>query len=120
MQFTQDLLALAAMAAGAAMVVAPVIVAGPALAVAGFGVGGITAGSAAAGVHSGIGSVVAGSAFATLQSAGAGGVGLAVVNGVVQAAGVVGENGGTNEENNAEEMVFKKKKPEVGKSTSDQ
>ncbi|KAG6981481.1 hypothetical protein FocnCong_v008303 [Fusarium oxysporum f. sp. conglutinans] len=112
MQFTQDLLAPAAMAAGAAMVVAPVIVAGPALAVAGFGAGGIAAGSAAAGVHSGIGSVVAGSAFATLQSAGAGGVGLAVVNGVVQAAGVVGEDGGTHEENNAEEMVFKKKKPE--------
>ncbi|KAK7593650.1 hypothetical protein V3481_004720 [Fusarium oxysporum f. sp. vasinfectum] len=89
MQFTQDLLAPAAMAAGAAMVVAPVIVAGPALAVAGFGAGGIAAGSAAASVHSGIGSVVAGSAFATLQSAGAGGVGLAVVNGVVQAAGVV-------------------------------
>ncbi|ENH64284.1 hypothetical protein FOC1_g10013554 [Fusarium oxysporum f. sp. cubense race 1] len=82
MQFTQDLLAPAAMAAGAAMVVAPVIVAGPALAVAGFGAGGIAAGH-------GIGSVVAGSAFATLQSAGAGGVGLAVVNGVVQAAGVV-------------------------------
>ncbi|WKT42642.1 Interferon alpha-inducible protein IFI6/IFI27-like [Fusarium oxysporum f. sp. vasinfectum] len=91
MQFTQDLLAPAAMAAGAAMVVAPVIVAGPALAVAGFGAGGIAAGSAAAGVHSGIGSVVAGSAFATLQSAGAGGVGLAVVNGVVQAAGVVND-----------------------------
>ncbi|KAI3577207.1 hypothetical protein IWW34DRAFT_870000 [Fusarium oxysporum f. sp. albedinis] len=91
MQFTQDLLAPAAMAAGAAMVVAPVIVAGPALAVAGFGAGGIAAGSAAAGVHSGIGSVVSGSAFATLQSAGAGGVGLAVVNGVVQAAGVVND-----------------------------
>ncbi|KAJ4039745.1 hypothetical protein NW758_008616 [Fusarium oxysporum] len=91
MQFTQDLLAPAAMAAGAAMVVAPVIVAGPALAVAGFGAGGIAAGSAAAGVHSGIGSVVAGSAFATLQSAGAGGFGLAVVNGVVQAAGVVND-----------------------------
>lgn len=44
MQFTQDLLAPAAMAAGAAMVVAPVIVAGPALAVAGFGAGGIAAG----------------------------------------------------------------------------
>ncbi|KAF4952336.1 hypothetical protein FGADI_6826 [Fusarium gaditjirri] len=120
------------MVAGAAMIVAPVIVAGPALAIAGFGASGIVAGSAAAGIQSGIGSVVAGSAFAILQSAGAGGAGLAVVNGVVQAAGVVlsgsgiaaklksqsdgdddagdqGEKDGSDEENNAEEMVFKKK-----------
>jgi hypothetical protein len=36
-----------------------------------------------------MGDVVAGSAFATLQSAGAGGAGIAVVNGVVQSAGVL-------------------------------
>lgn len=36
-----------------------------------------------------IGNVVAGSAFATLQSAGMGGYGVSVVNGAVQAGGVV-------------------------------
>ncbi len=43
--------------------------------------------SAAAAVHGSIGNVVSGSLFATLQSAGAGGAGVTVVNGVVQAAG---------------------------------
>lgn len=46
-------------------------------------------GSLAAGVQSSIGNVAAGSTFATLQSAGTGGAGLAAVNGVVQAAGVL-------------------------------
>lgn len=45
-------------------------------------------GSAAAGVQAGIGNVIAGSLFATLQSAGAGGAGVAIVNGVVQGVGV--------------------------------
>jgi hypothetical protein len=40
-------------------------------------------GSAAAAAQASIGNVVAGTAFATLQSAGAGGAGLAVVNAVV-------------------------------------
>lgn len=40
-------------------------------------------GSAAAAAQAGIGNVVAGSAFAVLQSAGAGGAGLAIVNAVV-------------------------------------
>jgi hypothetical protein len=39
----------------------------------------------AAVLHSTIGNVATGSVFATLQSAGAGGAGLAVVNGAVQA-----------------------------------
>jgi len=95
-------------------------------------------GSAAAGIQSGIGSVAAGSAFAILQSAGAGGAGLAVVNGVVQAAGaIVGATGlatkikgqgdehsangdqeesdGTHEGNDAEEMVSKSKKNRGGR-----
>ena len=43
--------------------------------------------SAAAAVHGSIGNIASGSIFATLQSAGAGGAGVTVVNGVVQAAG---------------------------------
>lgn len=43
--------------------------------------------SVAAVVHSGIGNVVANSLFATLQSAGAGGYGAAVVNAAVQGGG---------------------------------
>lgn len=43
-------------------------------------------GSAAAAAQASIGNVVAGSTFAVLQSAGAGGAGLAVVNGVVGTA----------------------------------
>jgi hypothetical protein len=46
----------------------------------------LSAGSAAAAAQGGIGNVVLGSVFATLQSAGAGGVGAGVVNGVVQGA----------------------------------
>ena len=45
-------------------------------------------GSTAACVQSGIGSVVAPSLFATLTSAGAGGYGVAVVNGMAQGVGV--------------------------------
>jgi hypothetical protein len=44
--------------------------------------------SAAAAAHSSIGNVASGSLFAALQSAGAGGAGAAVVNGVVQGIGV--------------------------------
>jgi len=44
-------------------------------------------GTAAAAIHGTVGKVVAGSLFATAQNAGAGGAGLAAVNGVVQAAG---------------------------------
>ena len=45
-------------------------------------------GSAAASIHSAIGPTIAAKgAFATLTSAGAGGYGVAVVNGIVQAGG---------------------------------
>lgn len=41
-------------------------------------------GSLAAGAHSVIGNIAAGSVFATMQSAGAGGAGLAALNGATQ------------------------------------
>ena len=44
-------------------------------------------GSYATIAHSAIGNAVAGSLFSTLQSAGAGGYGLAAVNGAVQVGG---------------------------------
>ncbi|KAK8073381.1 hypothetical protein PG994_004280 [Apiospora phragmitis] len=65
---------------------APGIITSPDLAALGFGSNGVVLGSAAASVQSGIGSVIAPSLFATLQSAGAGGYGLASVSGVVQVA----------------------------------
>ncbi|KAH8737978.1 hypothetical protein BGZ61DRAFT_526017 [Ilyonectria robusta] len=84
-----------ALGAGAAVLVSPAIVASPALGLLGFGANGIVGGSLAAGAQSGIGSVVAPSIFATLQSAGAGGYGVAAVHGVVQgaAAGGLGATG---------------------------
>lgn len=69
---------------------APGMLALPVLGLFGFGSGGVIGGSLAAGAQAGIGNVVLGSIFATLQSAGAGGAGVAVVNGVVQGAAVVG------------------------------
>lgn len=51
-------------------------------------------GSAAAAVQSGIGNVVSGSVFATLQSAAAGGYGVAAVTTAVQAVGAaIGSTG---------------------------
>lgn len=44
-------------------------------------------GTVAAAAQSSIGNIAAGSVFATLKSAGAGGAGLAAVNGVVQVGG---------------------------------
>ena len=55
--------------------VATVIAAPIVLSAVGFGAAGVAAGSIAAGVQSSIGSVAAGSVFATLQSAGAAGIG---------------------------------------------
>ena len=97
---------------GLLVVAAPGIVAAPSLAAAGFGANGVVlgvfpvltfpnsasiilfksntsflTGSTAASVQSGIGSVVAPGLFATLQSAGAGGYGVATVYGAVQVAG---------------------------------
>ncbi|WZH44453.1 uncharacterized protein QYS62_005477 [Fusarium acuminatum] len=79
----------AAIVTGVAVIAVPALVAGPLLGILGFGAAGITAGSAAAGIQSGIGSVIAPGLFATLQSAGAGGYGVAAVHTVVQAAGVL-------------------------------
>lgn len=101
----------AAIVVGVAVVAVPALVAGPLLGALGFGAAGITAGqslevvpcldpftdfsgSAAAGIQSGIGSVVAPGIFATLQSAGAGGYGVAAVHTVVQAVGALVAAGG--------------------------
>ncbi|KAH8424842.1 interferon alpha-inducible IFI6/IFI27 family protein [Aspergillus melleus] len=55
----------------------------------GFGAGGVQALSLAASLHSRIGNVVAGSIFSTLQSAGAGGAGFAILNGSMQSCAAV-------------------------------
>ncbi|KAK4171392.1 hypothetical protein QBC36DRAFT_340076 [Triangularia setosa] len=78
---------------GLILVVNPGLVSGPAFRIAGFGQGGVTADSIAAFVQSYIGNVAVASTFAIFQSAGAGDSGLAVVNGVVQAAGVLAVSG---------------------------
>ncbi|KAL4821615.1 hypothetical protein BDW67DRAFT_179457 [Aspergillus spinulosporus] len=75
----------ASTAAGFAVIAAPGLVVTPILSVLGFGPGGVQACSFAASAQSIIGNVAAGSTFATLQSAGAGGAGLAVIDGVAQA-----------------------------------
>ncbi|KAJ5544091.1 hypothetical protein N7494_005370 [Penicillium frequentans] len=74
---------------GIVLLTAPGCATAPILAGIGFQAGGIKAeiGSAAAVFHSSIGNIVSGSAIAIGQSAGAGGGGLAVFNGVVQAGG---------------------------------
>ncbi|KAL4779092.1 hypothetical protein BJX76DRAFT_365516 [Aspergillus varians] len=71
-----------------AVFIVPTIVVAPTLSCLGFGAAGVQASSIAAGAQTA--NVAVGSLFATLQSAGAGGAGLAAVNGVVQtsAAGV--------------------------------
>ncbi|PVH93423.1 hypothetical protein DM02DRAFT_733141 [Periconia macrospinosa] len=55
----------------------------------GFTSAGIAAGSIAASIQAAIGLVTAGSAFAVLQSAGAGGAGLASINSVIGTAGAI-------------------------------
>ncbi|KAI1170830.1 hypothetical protein F4777DRAFT_567732 [Nemania sp. FL0916] len=74
---------------GGVMVAAPMMAAAPVLGAFGFGANGIAVGSVAAGVQSGIGSVVAPGAFATIQSAAAGGYGVAAVSTAVQGMGGV-------------------------------
>ncbi|KAI0876016.1 hypothetical protein GGS24DRAFT_453219 [Hypoxylon argillaceum] len=96
-----------ALGAGAVLVAAPMLVAAPVLGAAGFGANGIIAGSAAAGAQSGIGSVLAPSIFATLQSAAAGGYGVAAVSATVQGlGGVVASSAG------AASLLWKGKKEE--------
>ncbi|KAL2138697.1 hypothetical protein VTI28DRAFT_6370 [Corynascus sepedonium] len=77
----------AAIVGGVLFTVAPHLLVTPALNAAGFSANGVVSGSIAAGAQSSIGNVAAGSAFATLQSAGAGGAGATVVNGIIQTAG---------------------------------
>lgn len=72
---------------GLVLVVAPASVAAPGLAAVGFGADGIIAASSAAAAQSSMGSIVAPSLFATLQSAGAGGYGVATVYPAVQVVG---------------------------------
>ncbi|ETI19288.1 hypothetical protein G647_09120 [Cladophialophora carrionii CBS 160.54] len=68
---------------------APALASVPILSAVGFAAGGVQAGTLAATIHGSIGNVVAGSGFAIAQSAGAGGAGLAVVNGAAQVCGGV-------------------------------
>ncbi|KAK4240944.1 hypothetical protein C8A03DRAFT_30913 [Achaetomium macrosporum] len=79
---------------GGVVFFAPHLVTVPVLASLGFTADGVAAGSAAAALHSMIGTVSVGSIFTLLQSAGAGGAGLAVVNVLVStgAGAAVGTN----------------------------
>ncbi|KAJ5471914.1 hypothetical protein N7539_008483 [Penicillium diatomitis] len=72
---------------GTIILAAPGLATGPVLSSLGFTMNGTQAGSAAATAHSWIGNIVAGSAMAIGQSAGAGGNGLVIVNGVAQLGG---------------------------------
>lgn len=89
------------------MMLSPAAVAGPALSAAGFGSSGILPGASpsilwwsdilirvsasfASAQHAAIGNVAARSFFATLQSAGAGGYGLPIVNGFIRAGSALG------------------------------
>ncbi|KAL4750797.1 hypothetical protein BDW72DRAFT_109576 [Aspergillus terricola var. indicus] len=78
----------ASTAAGLAVIAAPGLVIAPMLSALGFGAGGVQACSLAASAQSVVGNIAAGSTFATLQSAGTGGAGLAVIDGVAQAGGL--------------------------------
>ncbi|KAK3955797.1 hypothetical protein QBC32DRAFT_204450, partial [Pseudoneurospora amorphoporcata] len=75
--------------AGLTAVIAPAIVTAPILAALGFGAAGPVAGTAAAVAQGVLGNVVAGSPFAIAQSAAMGGYGAAIINGVVQGAGLL-------------------------------
>ncbi|KAJ5910949.1 uncharacterized protein N7473_000252 [Penicillium subrubescens] len=72
---------------GVVIIAAPGLTIVPVLPGMRFTAGGIKAGSAAAAAHSSIGNIAAGSAMAVGQSAGAGGAGIAIVNGVAQLGG---------------------------------
>jgi hypothetical protein len=72
------------------VMVAPSLISVPVLWSLGFTAEGVAAGSAAAAVQAMIGPVASGSIFALLQSAAAGGAGMAVVNGMVAGTAGVG------------------------------
>ncbi|KUJ08283.1 uncharacterized protein LY89DRAFT_691162 [Mollisia scopiformis] len=75
-----------AVIAGAGLITMyPGLVTTPAFWILGFGSEGVGAGTAASLAHSSIGDVAAGSVFATLQSAGAAGYGVAIVDGIASA-----------------------------------
>ncbi|KAJ5885443.1 hypothetical protein N7495_009953 [Penicillium taxi] len=82
--------------AGALVFVAPAVVTVPLLSSMGFTAGGIKAGTIAAVAQSQIGNIVAGSTMAVAQSAGAGGSGLVIINGIVQLGGAATTVGGTS------------------------
>ncbi|KAF3073856.1 hypothetical protein CFAM422_004231 [Trichoderma lentiforme] len=70
----------------------PAIITAPIMGIAGlmgFTSGGIAAASIASGAQAGMGSVAAGSSFAVMQSAAAGGYGLGILTGIIQAVGGV-------------------------------
>ncbi|KAL4900589.1 hypothetical protein BDW74DRAFT_161739 [Aspergillus multicolor] len=85
---TKNSMLAGSIAAGLTVAAAPGIVITLVLSALGFTAGGVKAGSLAAGAHGLHGNVVAGSLFAVLQSAGAGGAGLAVLNGAAQVGGL--------------------------------
>ncbi|KAF4465417.1 Interferon-induced 6-16 [Fusarium albosuccineum] len=88
LQFAKDRpVSAACISVGALAIAAPALAAAPVLAAFGFKTSGIASSSIAAGAQKGIGSVIAPSVFSTLQSAGAGGYGVAPVYGAVQGAG---------------------------------
>ncbi|KAJ3530675.1 hypothetical protein NM208_g9220 [Fusarium decemcellulare] len=94
-QFAKDRpVSTACVSIGALAIAAPALAAGPALATFGFKTSGIASNSIAAGVQKGIGSIIAPSIFSTLQSAGAGGYGVAPVYGAIQGAGAALSVGG--------------------------
>ncbi|KAK4080044.1 hypothetical protein H0G86_006171 [Trichoderma simmonsii] len=72
---------------GITVTAAPVAVAVPLLGALGFGAVGVAGGSLAATIQASIGPVAAKSLFAILQSAGAGGMGMAAVKTAILAAG---------------------------------
>ncbi|KAL9085895.1 MAG: hypothetical protein Q9165_007378 [Trypethelium subeluteriae] len=75
---------------GGILFLIPALFTGPLLGLLGFGAAGPVAGSIAAGVQSMIAPVAGGSLFAILQSAGMGGFGAAIINGVAAARGAIG------------------------------
>ncbi|KAF9882569.1 hypothetical protein FE257_006859, partial [Aspergillus nanangensis] len=72
---------------GAVLFAAPGLATAPLLSSMGFTAGGIQAGSVAAATHSWTGNIAAGSAMAVGQSAGTGGSGLVIFNGIAQLGG---------------------------------
>ncbi|KAI0450461.1 hypothetical protein F5B21DRAFT_490904 [Xylaria acuta] len=75
------------------IVIAPALIWGPALNLLGFGMGGVGQGTAAAAAQSAAGAVAARSPFAFLQSAAAGGYGVAAMNALTRGGVLLFEGG---------------------------